>query len=142
MTTTTSKSIRAITAVLLLAAAALTACSAAPPPEPHTSEPGGVAGHATSCDARAEQGKSEVLPVVEQNRACTSDADCVTINVGTNCFDVCSRAVNKQGAAAVEKAEAQVNATTCATYKADGCKLIPPPCMAPAPAKCNAGKCG
>ena len=122
-------SISAVTALVLAA------CGPAVPAA--TPTPAGA-----SCKDRSTQGIKEVLAVVEQSLACTTDADCAVTSVGSACFDVCSRAVAVKALPAVNDAITRVNTTTCATYKQDGCRFDVPPCMPPGAARCVKGKCG
>jgi hypothetical protein len=132
----TRKTAVTVIAVVLFGAFALTACSSAPPPPPV------VGAQPNQCIARMTAARDEVLPVVEANLTCVTDADCVTVGFGTRCFDSCTRNVNTKGAEAVRQAEAHVNETICKTFKEDGCTFDVPPCAPPRPPKCTAGKCG
>jgi hypothetical protein len=60
----------------------------------------------------------------------------------TACNVSCGVVVNEAGAAALDTAVAQVNATTCATFFAEGCKPNPAPPCAPIPGVyCIKGQC-
>jgi hypothetical protein len=96
---------------------------------------------ASSCKDRSALGIKEVLAVVEQSLACTTDADCTVTPIGSACFDVCSRAVSVKALPAVKDAMSRVDATTCATYKQDGCRFDVPPCAPPTAARCVERAC-
>src|SRR5689334_12402219 len=85
----------------------------------------------SDCDAFTEQAVGQVVAVIDANRACVADADCVTIGVSSTCFDICSQAVNTAGVAKVDMAVTEVEAGACKGFKDDGCKLIIPPCAPP-----------
>jgi hypothetical protein len=124
------------TLLLGLAAASLVAC--------HSSSSGsGDAG----CDQLLEQAASELAPA-EAEQSCTKDSDCVFASTSVDCIGgySCGLIVNQAGAAALDAAVAQVNATTCATFAARGCvtpsalgnPLLP---CAPSVGYCVAGQC-
>jgi hypothetical protein len=95
-----------------------------------------------SCKETADRGRDEVLAVVNQSLNCAADADCTVTSIGAACFDVCSRAVSTKLLPAVQAAMADVDSTTCATYKQDGCRFDVPPCAPPMAPRCVNGKCG
>ncbi len=115
---------------LLLGAVGWLGCGA--PPHHEGGDPCG-----TSSRAAAER----VLAVAEANRACASDADCVTVPVGATCFDACTRNVNQIGKGAVDRASTLVEASDCKNFSDARCTLVPPPCAPPTAPRCNAGKC-
>lgn len=80
----------------------------------------------------------QVLAAVEQHAKCSADADCVSIQVGTACFDICTRAVNRTEVNAVNDAMARAD---CTEFVADDCTVMPPPCAPPGPPVCNQGHC-
>jgi hypothetical protein len=125
-------SISAITALVLAACGpAVPAATAEPTPA--------TAG--ASCKERGALGIKEVLAVVDNSLACTTDADCTVTSVGSVCFDVCSRSVAVKALPAVNDAITKVDTTTCATFKQDGCRFDVPPCVLPSAARCVQGKC-
>lgn len=103
--------------------------------------PGSTGSTGDACTSSANAARERVLSVVEQNRACASDADCVTVNVNATCFDACTRTVNQAGKGAVDRASTLVEASECKAFGDAKCKLEVPPCAPPAPPHCNAGKC-
>lgn len=82
-----------------------------------------------------------VQAVVDANGACSTDADCVSMAIGTSCFDVCTRTVAAAGRAAVEQALATEDERSCPSFAAAGCKLVVPPCAPPRAPTCHAGRC-
>ena len=127
-------------ALVPLAALLLGACSGAPPapitgyrsPQQNSDE----------CKAREKTARSEVSAAVEANRACQTDADCVSVAIGNGCFDACTDSVNQAGEAAVRAAIEKSNSGGCARFAADGCYREVPPCAPPQPPACHSGKCG
>lgn len=109
--------------------------SASSSPAPTAPAAGGA-----SCQVLAQAAKAKVVPRIEQSRACSADADCVTIGVATRCFDMCTRAIAVSGKAAVSAALADADAS-CAEFIAAGCKAVIPPCLPPPNATCVQGKC-
>jgi hypothetical protein len=88
---------------------------------------------------------SEAQSAVEQasaNVVCATAADCVMASNSSDCWNACGVAVNQAGAAALDAALTDVNATTCAAYLAEGCKPNPiPPCVGYDGIYCVAGQC-
>jgi hypothetical protein len=123
----------ALAAVVTFGALAVAACRPAAPP---------VAAAGSTCEDRTRRAAHEVLAVVDANRVCIADSDCVAVGVASTCFDVCLRAVSTRGVEAVRDAEANVDSTVCATFKQDGCVSTPPPCLALPSPKCVKGQCG
>ncbi len=124
----------AVAGLFALGSLVLSGCGAGAPPAP------GAPG-AASCAERTNRARSDVLAVVEQHRACSSDADCVSVGVGSACFDACSRAVSASGVQAVRDAAAEADRTTCAGFKQDGCRFDVPPCAPPMAPRCRQGAC-
>ena len=122
-------------AVLLLVLPTAAACAATSPVPPTSPRP------PESCDLLASKAASRVQPVIQAHRACASDADCMTVAQGASCFNHCSTSVAREGQAALQAAVADVDAAECATFKAQSCHVVPPPCMPPPPAVCRAGSC-
>jgi hypothetical protein len=73
--------------------------------------------------------------------SCTTDGDCVVANNSSICWNGCGVVLNQTGAAQVESVVAQINATVCATFVADGCQPNPPPPCAPLLPSCVKGTC-
>jgi len=94
-----------------------------------------------TCEARRESAQAEIAAVIAAHQACEQDADCQSIAFQSGCFDSCSRAVNASGVANVATAIDKVNASTCANYQSDGCRVEIPPCVPPMPNQCIAGRC-
>lgn len=105
---------------------ALAACASAPPGE----------GAGGDCGAKKSAAVERVSKVLEQNSACATSADCVTIPFGNSCFDACTRSVSVAGKAAVEEALHRAENNAC-----EGCTLVPPPCAPPSAPTCVAGHC-
>jgi hypothetical protein len=93
------------------------------------------------CSELSQPAINEVLAVVAQNATCTTDADCTNVGLGSKCFDICTRAVNRSGVEAVNAASRKVGDTTCKPFLDKGCRVIPPPCAPPSEAACKNGKC-
>lgn len=125
-------------AAVILAAAA--ACASAPPPA--------AAGASTavpstpSCADLRAYALHRLDDVLAAHRACTTDADCVSVGFGASCFDACSRSVAKSGQPALDAASADIDADECRDFKAQGCRSEVPPCAPPAPVACRQGICG
>jgi hypothetical protein len=98
-------------------------------------------GSGDTCAAEAKAAATTVLDAVAAHRACTTDADCVMVEVNASCFDVCTRAVAHAGVDAVQAARTATETGACATFAAHGCKLITPPCAPPAAPTCVSGAC-
>jgi len=80
----------------------------------------------------------QALAEVAKHTSCTSDADCVAMGIGSACFDVCTRAVNKNEVEAVNAALARAD---CTEFKEAGCQVVVPPCVPPMPPACRQGRC-
>ena len=111
----------------------LTACGSSPP----ASKPPNT----QSCEAIQADARSTLAKVVDENRACTKDEDCVTVGFGASCFDSCTRAVNLAGKGAVDRVSTLVEASECKPFLANTCKLEIPPCAPQPSSKCVSGKC-
>ncbi len=96
---------------------------------------------ASSCSADRFPAVTKVMAATEANSACSTAADCTTIEFSTSCFDSCSRAVATSGQAAVDAAKTAASANECQAFVAEGCKVEAPPCTAPSAPACVAGKC-
>jgi len=78
------------------------------------------------------------------NVACANDSDCTVGPAGSDCSAACSGPITTHaGAAAIQSTIDQVNATTCATSKKEGCPPpIEPPCTpGPLGVACVQGAC-
>lgn len=93
-----------------------------------------------SCEQRSEAAWASVDAAVSAGAACTSDAECAPVDVGTDCGGRCPEAVGPGGAERVAAAVAEANRTHCAGFTASGCGYSTPRCMAPAPT-CVNGAC-
>ncbi len=99
-------------------------------------------GSENTCTQTLTTARLKMRAVIQANQACTSDADCTATGLSAMCFDSCSAAINKGGAAAVEAVRDQVNEAECKTYQSSGCPALPvPPCAPPGPPRCQAGIC-
>lgn len=123
---------------LTLLVAVLLASSCAADPQP---DPAAVSTPEGDCDASTDAARTRVTKVVEENLACSADADCVRVEVRASCFDACSASVNLTGKGAVDRASTLVEAAECKKFNEEGCKLTIPPCAPPQPAHCVGGKC-
>lgn len=94
-----------------------------------------------TCTTASNAARERVGKVVEENLACSADADCVSVPFGATCFDSCTRAVNQTGKGAVDRAATLVEASECKQFHDAGCKVVVPPCAPPTEAKCVQGKC-
>ena len=101
------------------------------------SSPGSGSGD-PECQNLSKPATDQVLAEIEQHLSCTTDADCVSIDVASKCFDHCSRAVSQAGVNAVNSALANAD---CREFIDEGCSVIPPPCAPPTDPVCNQGHC-
>jgi hypothetical protein len=101
---------------------------------------GGGGGAGATCQERKKAADDQVTAVREANLACAMDADCSSVFTSTECGGSCPEPVNAQGVDDVEAAIAEVNATHCANYQADGCPYAEPSCLQSTPA-CMGGLC-
>lgn len=90
------------------------------------------------CSALAKPAIDQALAEVAKHASCAADEDCVNVGIGSECFDVCSRAVNKNEVDAVNAALRQAD---CGEFKASGCQVTVPPCMPPQAPACKQGHC-
>ncbi|MFO0759062.1 MAG: hypothetical protein U0359_21400 [Byssovorax sp.] len=104
----------------------LAACASAQP----------VEGGGGDCATKRTAIIDRVNKVLEQQLACSTAADCVSIGYGNSCFDACSRSVSKAGVDAVNAALKSPENNECA-----GCPVVAPPCAPPSAPACVAGKC-
>ena len=134
---------RTLRATILVTAAAaiVTACggttsstSGSP-----TSDAGGPAG--SSCADLSSAAQKDVAAVLDAHRSCTQASDCTTVELSASCFDSCTRAIRKDGAAALKAAQDKADQTQCAQFTSQGCKETIPPCEPPSPAACVSGMC-
>lgn len=103
--------------------------------------PTGGSGQSTSaeqCAALAKPAIDEALAGIAKHASCTTDDECVNVGVGSACFDVCTRAVNK---GEVEAVNAELKEARCGGFTAAGCQVVPPPCAPPQPPVCRDGRC-
>lgn len=124
-------------ASFILLATSAGACASAPDPTSSASAAGGE-----SCSDRASSAGSPALAAVDNNRACASDQDCVTVGISSACFDMCTRSVASSGVAAVKAALSDADVQGCKAFVAQGCQKVVPPCMPPAAPVCSNGLCG
>jgi hypothetical protein len=96
---------------------------------------------ASSCESLAREAAARVDAVLAAHRACGSDADCTTVPQGASCFDHCTTAIARSGEPALQAIVADVDAKECHDFAAEGCRVVPPPCMAPAATTCRSGMC-
>lgn len=105
---------------------------------------GGVGGTGTTdlCAQRARQAADTLAAVVEAaDLNCVVDADCSLVSTDTFCHATCGALAGPDGKAQIEAAVASENQGRCASYAADGCTRVIPPCVPPAPVRCSRGTC-
>jgi hypothetical protein len=94
------------------------------------------------CTRRASRAAGQVMDVVEANRTCKVDSDCVLVPVAGRCFDACEEPMSTAGVPAMKAAIDSVERTECAAFLAHGCKLIIPPCIPEPPSRvCRDEQC-
>lgn len=93
-----------------------------------------------NCDERVLKANNLVDAAVEANNSCRVDADCVAINLSTDCYGTCSGSVAASGADEVRDAINEANHEHCSGYVDDGCPFMTPECLA-VEAVCKAGTC-
>ncbi len=113
--------------------ALVTACAA-------TTSSGGATG-SSSCADLSSAAQKDVAAVVDAHRACTQASDCTSVALSASCFDSCTRSFRKDAAAAFKTAQDKADATQCAQFKTQGCKVIVPPCVPPSSVACVGGEC-
>ncbi len=98
---------------------------------------------ALTCAQRTSAASSAAFAASSKDdTTCASDSDCVVADNSSICWNGCGVVLSKSGAAQLAATIAQINATICAEFKADGCTAnSPPPCAAHLP-KCTNGVCG
>jgi hypothetical protein len=105
-------------------------------------------GAAPTCDEREAEASTAVTAAVEAaDHKCLIDADCVEVSTSSGCHESCGAIISKVGAPSVASTIEGLDTGLCATFEADGCHKIVPPCDPPGtPAcigqKCTAGYCG
>ena len=72
---------------------------------------------------------------------CTSASDCVVVPTSSACWPSCSVILTQTGAAKLQAAITNINATTCATFASDSCPANSPPSCATLVAACVNGAC-
>ena len=113
----------------------------------HTSNDAAAEFDASACSALSAAAQKALVAQYTSaaaTLACTTDYDCVVGPAGTDCSPACSGPITSQaGAAALQSAIDQVNATTCATFKQDGCPApgFPPCAVGPLGVACVQGMC-
>ncbi len=112
----------------------LVSCAGSQPAHTSGSQPADPA----RCSALARPAIDQALAEIAKHTACTTDADCVSIGVGSACFDVCNRAVSKSD---VDAVNGLLSKADCQQFQAAGCRVTPPPCAPPQPPKCSQGHC-
>ena len=93
-----------------------------------------------NCDERVLKANNLVDAAVEANNSCRVDADCVAINLSTDCYGTCSGSVAATGADELRDAINEANRKHCSGYVDDGCPFRTPECLA-VEAVCKAGTC-
>jgi hypothetical protein len=97
-----------------------------------------------TCAQRVSDAQNAVATAEAQagtNLSCHSDSDCVLASNTTGCWIACGILENQAGATQLATVIAQINATTCANFTADGCpEPIAPPCGV-LPSFCIGGQC-
>ena len=82
--------------------------------------------------------QAEAIP---SDVSCTTNADCVVASNSSTCWNGCGVVLNQTGASQLQALVAQIDATICAAFAADGCKANPPPPCAPLLPSCVKGVC-
>jgi hypothetical protein len=100
---------------------------------------GGTSG--STCADLAASAAKDVGAVIDAHRSCTQASDCTSVELSASCFDSCTRAIRKDGAAAFKAAQDEADAMQCAQFKSQGCKVTIPPCEPPTPPTCQSGVC-
>lgn len=105
-----------------------------------------LAPNGTSCDALSSAAAGaigDIFRLKSKDLGCTSDADCVIANGGSNCTSSCGgQVVSTSTAQMIQVAIDRVNADVCKAFVDQGCTLIQPPCPAPpSRAACVDGQC-
>ena len=104
-----------------------------------------VSGEQLSCMQRTNLASQAVGSVLgSADLSCETAADCRQVSDKTVCTDSCGPAlVSKSAVAGVEAAVSAVDTDLCASFAADGCKVIALPCTPPPNGRlaCVAGKC-
>jgi Antistasin family len=98
---------------------------------------------AGSCAAIEQKAMDVVAAAFDptSGTTCTIDSDCEVVAFASDCFDACTRFVNKAGATAIQSAITAVNTNVCPGFKSAGCIVPLPPCAAFGPPHCVAGRC-
>ena len=93
-----------------------------------------------NCEERASKTRNMVDAAIAANKSCRVDADCVLINLSTDCYGACSGSVAATGAEEVRDAFSEANRSYCSGYVDDGCPFITPECL-PVAVVCKEGTC-
>jgi hypothetical protein len=91
---------------------------------------------AVDCNGLQQAAEGAVQQVITNHAACTSDSDCVIVSFAADCFDACSRVMNKNGNDDLAAAKGQVNANQCSQFSKNGCTSVIPPCAPPGTPSC------
>jgi hypothetical protein len=93
---------------------------------------------------RTMEAVNAMLAAVTQaqaNLSCKTDSDCILAPNSSACWLSCGVEVNQAGAAMLQSAISEIDATVCAPFAADGCEQnAAPPCVGGG-AYCVAGQC-
>ncbi len=101
---------------------------------------GAGGGSSATCEERGKSARDHVNAALMANLACSTEADCTTVETSTQCGGACAEAVSVQGMSAVTQAVTEANSTFCADYMADNCPYAEPGCAAGTLA-CTNGAC-
>jgi hypothetical protein len=94
------------------------------------------------CNAHQSLAGKRLREVVDAHLNCSTDADCISISLGTTCSDQCATSINQEWVKMfLPAAILTINAEVCAGYTEANCKLIHPPCAPPRPPACISGMC-
>ncbi len=96
---------------------------------------------ATDCNSLEQSASNVVHQAIAKHTACTKPDDCIAVDIAIDCFDGCSTVMNKDGAADVAAAKAQVNESQCKQASAAGCTYSVPPCRAVGTPQCTNNVC-
>ena len=94
-----------------------------------------------TCEERADYAASYIEDIVEVNRRCSWDDDCINVTILTQCGNLCTQAVNVDGVANIEAAVEHVNEAWCDESAEMGCGFDTPSCDPLDRARCEQGLC-
>ena len=99
-------------------------------------------GNGASCDERRRFATAKMQGALRRvaSAACSTDTDCVFVEVGTGCSGACRRVVHRDHESGFAKLREQLDQQVCHGFRSAGCPYATPRCFHGRPV-CKRGRC-